>query len=257
MAKYSNDDAQYARNIVDRLLSDEKTALDIDKDIVISDLENDAADFSSDLELLMHIGADVPAILIAGEHLVPMSLSSFAGLQWFGSPSLTAIVSPHRWHHPFVYEWAHDLFRSLRRGNNLSDGIQTMSLDNARSMFAERASVFLATRIAAVRTFSNQNQRQSATSPLNILQKTGGTRVTTPGCNFRISTNSPGLRVFWSGAYRISPNYFSHPTTPATSVLQSGTYVFGVDGGAYGNSIQWDNSAVISLPGIPYAHLNY
>ena len=81
--------------------------------------------------------------------------------------------------------------------------------------------------------------------------------MSTPGCNFTVSTNSTGLRVFWSGAYRVSPNYFNHPTTPTVSVLQSGTYVFGVDGGAYGNQIQWDLNAVVTLPGNPNVHLNY
>jgi hypothetical protein len=55
----------------------------------------------------------------------------------------------------------------------------------------------------------------------------------------------------------LSPNYFSHPTTPTIGVLQSGTYVFGVDGGAYGNQLQWDLRTVVTLPGSRYAHLNY
>lgn len=257
MAEYSEGDAHNARRIVDRLLSDERTALDIDKDIVVYDLQRDAVDFSSDLALLEDIRADVPAIRIAGEYLVPMSLSSFAGPQWFGYPSVPIFGSRHWRRNPFIYEWAHDLFRSLRRNDNSPDGIETMSRKEARSTFAERASDFLATRIAAVRAFGGRQQKQSAPPLLNILQKAGGVRVTTPGCNFSISTNSPGLRVFWSGAYRISSNYFSHPTTPTSGVLQAGTYVFGVDGGAYGNLIQWDTNAVVSLPGLPHAHLNY
>lgn len=257
MAEYSRDDAQHARRIVDRLLGDERVGLDIDKDIVVYDLQRDAADFSSDLALLEDIGADVPAIRIAGEYLVPMSLSSFAGPQWFGYPGAPTFGSRNWRRHPFLYEWAHDLFRSLRRSDNSLNSIETICREDARSTFAIRASDFLATRIAAVRAFSSRKQEQSATSPLNILQKMGGARVITPGCNFSITTDSPGLRVFWSGAYRISQNYFGHPTTPTASVLQSGTYVFGVDGGAYGNTIQWDTSAVVSLPGLPQAHLNY
>lgn len=257
MAEYSDTDAQYARQIVDQLLSDERVKLDIEHNLVVSDLQRDAADFSSDLELLEEIGADVPAIQVAGEYLVPMSLSSFAGPQWFGYPG-GPFLGPRRWrHHPFFHEWAYDLFRSLRKDDGSRDDNNTMSREEARSTFAVRASDFLATRIAAVRAFSSREQKQSAPYLLSILQQTGGARVATPGCNFSISTNSPVLRVFWSGAYRISSNYFSHPTTPISSVLQSGTYVFGVDGGAYGSVIQWDTSAVVSLPGTPQAHLNY
>lgn len=257
MAEYSDGDAQYARHIVDQLLSDEKVGLDIENDIVVYDLQRDAADFSSDLELLEDIGADVPALRVAGEYLVPVSLSSFAGPQWFEYPSRLILRSRQWQRNPYIREWAYDLFRSLRRGDGSPDGNNTMSREEARSTFAVRATDFLATRIAAMMAFSSRKQKQSAPYLLNVLQKSGGARVATPGCHFSVSSNSPGLRVFWSGAYRISSNYFSHPTTPATSVLQSGTYVFGVDGGAYGNDIQWDESAVVSLPGIPQIHLNY
>lgn len=257
MAEYSERDAQYAQHIVERILSDERAGLDIDKDIVVYDIQRDASEFSSDLLLLENIGADVPAVRIAGPYLVPMALSTFAGPQWFGYPSGPIFGSRDWRRDPFVYEWVHDLFRSLRKGDNSPDAIQTISPEEARSTFAERAIDFLATRIAGVRALGNRNQKQLAPPLLNVRQRTGGTRVSTPGCNFVISTNSPGLRVFWSGAYRLSSNYFSHPTTPTASVLQSGTYVFGVDGGAYGNVIQWDTSAVISLPGLPHAHLNY
>ncbi len=257
MAEYSDSDAQYARQIVDQLLSEERARLDIDNNLVVYDLQRDAADFSNDLELLEEIGADVPAIQVAGGYLVPMSLSSFAGPQWFGYPGGPSLWSSRWRHHPFHYEWVYDLFRSLRKDDSSFDGNNTMSREEARSTFTVRATDFLATRVASVRAFSDREQKQSPPPMLNLLQQTGGARVTTPGCNFSISTNSPGLRVFWSGAYRISPNYFSHPTTPITGVLQSGTYVFGVDGGAYGNEIQWDENAVVSLPGNPQAHLNY
>jgi hypothetical protein len=254
MAKYSDTDVLYARQIVDQLLSDERVKLDIEHNLVVSDLQRDIADFSNDLELLEEIGADVPAIQVAGEYLVPIALSSLGGPQWFGYQGQSWLG---RWrHHPFFHEWVYYLFRSTRKDDGSYDNNITMSREEARSTVATRASDFLATRIAALRTFSSQEQKNSVPS-LSILQQTGGAIVGTPGCNFSISTNSPGLRVFWSGAYRISPNYFSHPTTPISSVLQSGTYLFGVDGGAYGSVIQWDTSAVVSLPGSPKAHLNY
>lgn len=257
MAEYSHDDAQYARHIVNQLLNDERAVLEIGNDIVVYDLQKDAADFSSDLELLEDIGADVPAIRVAGEYLVPMSLSYFVGQQWFGYPSMLISQSRQWRRHPYIREWLYDLFLSLRRGDGSPDGNNTMSRDEARSTFIVRATDFLATRIAAVRSFRSREQQQSHPYMLNVLQKLGGGRVATPGCYFSVSSNSPGLRVFWSGAYRISSNYFSHPTTPVTSVLQAGTYVFGVDGGTYGNDIQWDDNAVVSLPGIPQIHLNY
>src|SRR3546814_13319664 len=88
--------------------------------------------------------------------------------------------------------------------------------------------------MAAMRSFSEASHRPDSRpsfSLLRILQRNRGKYIQTPGCNFTVTTNSPGLRVFWSGAYWISPRYFGHPTSPTLSVLQSGTYIFGVAGG--------------------------
>ena len=59
-----------------------------------------------------------------------------------------------------------------------------------------------------------------------------------------------------SGCRVTTGQYFGAPTTPAIGTLQSGTYVFGVDGGAY-TSVQWDKTAICTLPGQPSVHLNF
>ncbi len=135
-----------------------------------------------------------------------------------------------------------------------------MSREEARETFIRRATDFLARRIAFVRALRDQRGPQTLWLGLSFLrfrQLTRGPQITTPGCTFTVSSNSSGLRVFWSGAYYVKPHYFNHPTSPTSSVLQSGTYIFGVDGGAYGSNIQWDLNAVVSLPGSPFVHLNY
>jgi hypothetical protein len=86
----------------------------------------------------------------------------------------------------------------------------------------------------------------------------GGPPTQVSGCRFSVHTNSPGLSAYWSGAYYISPNNLGGPTTPAVGVIQAGTYVFGINGGAYGNkTVQWDTNKVCSLPGVPSVHLQY
>lgn len=87
-----------------------------------------------------------------------------------------------------------------------------------------------------------------ALRPAQHLDHRTTSSSTTPGCTFSVNAISSGLRVHWSGAYRISGNYFSHPTSPASSVLQSGVYIFGVDGGAY-TSPRWDTCTKVTLPG--------
>ena len=254
MAEYTDDDARDAKKIVESLLEDPQADFELKHSLVISDLEADAAEFTADLELLKAIGADAPALSISSEDFIPIALSLIAGPSWQDWPY---IRGGRRRYYPFFDEWLYELRSSLSK-ERTPGGIHTVSRKQARSTFLSRATDFLATRIAAIRTLDGrESHKWPSISQLNMFQRVGGPQISTPGCNFTVSTNSNGLRVFWSGAYRISPNYFSHPTTPTTSVLQAGTYVFGVDGGAYGNVIQWDTSAVISLPGIPYTHLHY
>ena len=256
MADYSRDDAQYATNIVERLMNREGEGLDLGEDIVISDVESDANAFSEDLSLLQDFKTDMPAMLV-GDEKVPISLELVFGSSVQGPSAWRFGARPWR-HHPYFYELARELLRPLRE-NREFDGFTSMNRDEARTTFIRRATDFVATRISAIREFrsSDASRAWPGVSLLNIRQRVTGARVTTPGCQFTISTNSNGLRVFWSGAYRISPNNFNHPTSPTSSILQSGTYVFGVDGGAYGNNIQWDPNCVVSLPGQPYAHLNF
>ena len=261
MAEYTRQDAEYARRVIDRLMSNESEGLDLRPDLAISDVETDVSAFQTELDFLSEIGADVPALVI-GDTKVPVSL----GLAMTGRADQPFSVPPfflksRRWRQsPFLYDWAYDFFRSLRDKRPL-EGFAMIDRDEARTTFITRATDFVATRFNAVRRFRddghNSPWRGQGTSMLNMWQRLGGARVGTPGCNFTVSTNSNGLRVFWSGAYYVSPNNFNHPTSPTSSVLQSGTYVFGVDGGAYGSVIQWDSSAVVSLPGLPHVHLNF
>jgi len=258
MADYSDADAREARRIVERLLSSEAETLDVEGALVVSDIESDAAEFVSDLELLENVGLNVPAVRVGGEELVPVALSLAAGPGWPFYPMMGTKRSRGWRRHPLFLELTYDYLRSLSEKGDRFNGFEAMPREQARATFLTRATDFMATRIAAVRDFGRpQSHRWSGISFLNVMQRLGGPRVSTPGCHFTVSTNSNGLRVFWSGAYLVSPNYFSHPTTPTLGVLQSGTYVFGVDGGAYGNQIQWDLNAVVTLPGIPHAHLNY
>lgn len=259
MVESSNHDTQYASQVIEQLFRGyrERPDLELEDDIVISDLEHDVDLFSSDLEIAESFDGRLPALrVVADDEYVPVSLQLVFGSIWPFYP-----LGTRPWgHHPVIDEYYYFMFRSMRDKDQIA-GFLTISINEAREAFIKRAINFLTTRIAAVRNFREDQFRDrdgwfSPTS-LNLMQFVGGKRVTTPGCSFYVSTNTSGLRVFWSGAYYIYANYFSHPTTPVNSVLQAGTYVFGVDGGAYGSKIQWDTNAVVSLPGKSSVHLNY
>lgn len=260
MAEYSRDDARYARQVVERCLDREAEDLQIEQDLVVVDIESDANAFSDDLAVLERFDAKMPAVQI-GNEAVPVALEFAMG--WpereLLFPRSRLGVRPLWRGHPFFEEFIYEGLRGYLKGDLQIYGLTSMDRQEARQTFLRRATDFLATRVGAIRRFRNREPHQTWYQPsfLNLRQRLRGPVVTTPGCNFTVATNSRGLRVFWSGAYRVSSNYFNHPTTPTASVLQSGTYIFGVDGGAYANNIQWDFNAVVSLPGQPYVHLNF
>ncbi|MGO9232684.1 MAG: hypothetical protein ACLP4V_00790 [Methylocella sp.] len=258
MVEYSEDEARRSEQIAETLLAGETPRFDMERGLSIIDVEERAAEFRDDLEILSLVRADVPSIRIGENGSVPVSLSLF-GLDWFRFGR--GFFDGRPWRRPagLSREMMLEYFYSaLRDGYEPFEGLERISADEARANFLSRATDFLATRISALRAFrGGEDRTPPGISTLHILQRSGGPRISAPGCLFSVSANSPGLRVFWSGAYYVSPNYFGHPTTPTAGVLQSGTYIFGVDGGAYGNSIQWDFTATCALPGKPSVHLNF
>src|SRR5687767_15516649 len=107
MADYTRDDARQAERIVNGLLSEETQIPPIEGALVVSDVESDADEFKSDLDLLEMVGADCPATRVQ-EELVPVALSLFIGSIWPRLPRNSRYA--RRWRrHPFLYEWLHDI----------------------------------------------------------------------------------------------------------------------------------------------------
>ncbi len=73
MADYSPDDSAYATRIVERLINREAEGLNLEPDIVVSDVESDANVFSDELSLLEELNSNFPAVPIAGETVPVLS----------------------------------------------------------------------------------------------------------------------------------------------------------------------------------------
>ena len=250
-----------ARSVVARLfdrdqdwhsLTPEERLERLPKDMSIEDLERHALQFRVEADVLRSLGKGFPGFVFDGA-ATPFSLSLL--LFPFAVPFAgTAIPADRR---PFFVDRFFFLVEpEIDRLDQLYelDGFARLSPDEAERTFSERAGASLALRIAnAGATDDDAGLRAGA---LNLPPTNGAPAASATGCQFTVDTNTHGLQVFWSGAYYITPHFFGGPTTPATGMLQSGTYVFGVRGGAY-TSIQWDRAAVCSLPGSPSVYLNY
>lgn len=228
--------------------------------LALFDVETNVEQFSAELELAQRFGVPMPCMPLGinGDRLAPVSFEFAFGFSPFLRDGLRTGLG-----RGLGINWFEDTI--LRYGSpryfEQPGSYVAVSADTARNSFISLATEFVATRIASGRSDgehpSSGDASNTGDEPILQLSRTGaGPPTRTPGCRFVVTTNSPGLRVHWSGAFRITPNYFSSPTSPVSSILQSGTFIFGVDGGAY-SSIQWDTTAIVSLPGSPQLHLNY
>ncbi|MBS7538346.1 hypothetical protein [Ancylobacter lacus] len=247
MAGFNEKDFQEASGIVVGLLDEGFSTRPVAEGVSIVDVEAHAREFNEDLSVLEQIGAPFPCLSLAEVGPVPVSLGEITSRRAFGRLS-----------RPFPRDLIYDEFtyRMRRLGDEMGE-IVFQSSSEARSTFLRNAADFLANRIASVRQWREYRADGGMRATLSIAQYRGGARKTVPGCVFEVTTNTNNLNVYWSGAYYIVSNYFGHPTSPAKGTLQSGTYVFGVMGGAYGSAVRWDTASVVTLPGQPDVHLQY
>jgi hypothetical protein len=250
--EYSSDDASRAEQIASQLFEAEYLAepqvIEVEPFMSIADVEEDARDFRQQIQTIETVGQRVPAERAGDDQLVPVDTRSL-NLDIPTEPYGDSPAGPYR------YERAYAALRDLYERR--APTIPTMSPNEARSAFRFRLVDFLATRLAGVRDFREGHGTAGGSQAvlLRLPPRLGAPSAPTAGATFSVATNSSGLRVHWSGYYWRSPTYFGAPTTPCSSVLQSGTYAFGVDGGAY-KSLKWDR-AKVTLPGVPSVHLNY
>lgn len=259
MPEYTTEDKRRAEQIAGSLLEGEPHRFhdELDKSFSIMDVEADAAEFRSELDVLEQIGKPFPALKLPDGPPVPVSIT-FWGL---GLPGDFSLGFGRYLHRPYSRRLLIDVYDYLfdRVGSGeLFRGFTTISLSQARESFLSRATIFLATRLTAVKSLRPRGGGPPSGPNLSLPQYLGGPPTNNIlGCYFSVSSNSPGLTAHWSGAYFVSPNYLGSPTSPAVGILQAGTYIFGVKGGAYGNVIQWDDQAVCSIPGNSNIHLQY
>ena len=265
MPEPTDDQRRSAQEIVDRLIHvDEWLAQPVPvrvealpSGLSILDLELHAAQFRAEIALLEVLRRDFPAMSLDEEYRVPVSLAvTFPYL--FGPPLTVPPLAPRRHLLRYVDRYFHlfgpELDRILDELYERSN-LVPLKLRDAQRIFVERASESLSHRVANAQG-ADEDPPDAATT-ISIPPTGGAAATLVAACRFTVSTNTSGLRVFWSGAYYITTGqYFGAPTTPAIGTLQSGTYVFGVDGGAY-TSVQWDKTAICTLPGQPSVHLNF
>ena len=255
-----DEDFSLAEFVVNQILSTSKAGArltaevrsELPEDLVLFDVQWSARQFTYDMDVLEELNSDAPVLEFAKEK-VPLSLSYAVNADAIYRLRPTIDEDELDKGNSFLSSFLRSSSDSLKKRLGYLEP-QWVARKEAQVIFRSRAIGFVAARISGLRRLAH-----NANEFLHLPQLLGAAPMLhTPGCNFTVTTDTPGLRVFWSGAHYISPSYFGHPTSPISRVLQSATYVFGVDGDRFGSNIQWDRNAVITLPGNQTSvHLNY
>lgn len=246
MAEYTEADAVEAEAITSNLFGRDGRGMDVREGVSIADVQANARIFEDEYVFLQRIGEPFLAARFGDRKPVPISLSAVHS-------DLEHARYRRRFIGPDFRRYSYDIARYGFAGAEVVE----LSPDEAHVSFLSAARDFLANRILAARTRRDRavDADDRHLQMLTVPQTIDGGLTQVPGCDFKVSCNTGNLSVYWSGAYFISPNYFGHPTSPTFAPLQSGTYVFGVRGGAHGSGVQWDTNAVCTLPGKPDVHL--
>ena len=253
MVAVNDSDVEFGHDLAEGLIEgrvDDRLEITTFRDervgIVVSDVQQDYEDFRRDLEVAGTLGIELPALYVQdSDHPIVIALSLFLPQGWMPELQFWQFIRERpTYRYAPIRAYRDALARAIESS---SMELGTLDLESATNRVREGIVEHLSVRAAAFREFL-----AGAWLPpvlLRLRQSRSSSTVATPGANFYVSSASFGLRVHWSGAYRISANYFGSPTSPVAGVLQAGRYKFGVDGGAYGTSIQWDHNAVVTLPG--------
>ena len=256
MAEYPREDRDRARDFIERLEpreGRERRVSDIEDGLSVTDLQTEARQFYDELELLDSFDLDVPAVRVEDMGLLPVAL-------WEAVPVPNySLGLPRRWWRRIYPRFVlrNLLYTGLQRRRDRMREDAILSRSEARTIFIDKASEFLASRFWGNRVLSDRGLRDVERREVRMAKFMGGPSTTVTGCVFNVHTRSRGLSAYWSGAYYIASNYHGAPTTPASGVLQAGTYIFGVDGGVYSNNVQWDTNKVCTLPGTPDVRLQF
>src|SRR4051812_49133223 len=79
MSAFIEDDEAYARRVVDGLLELDQPMIELRDDLVVSDIEDDAAEFAEELRLARRFGFEIPAVRVGHSDVAPVSLSLAMG----------------------------------------------------------------------------------------------------------------------------------------------------------------------------------
>ncbi len=200
--------------------------------VPIEDVLHNLGRMAGEFSLVRHRGLGaVPCLRLEDGELAPLSMDQFGGSGHWSSPDWYHLAGYYDYVLMPQYEQLEELSKEEREDITF-EGVEAAEGAVGRNLFS-----FLSFRFAGMKEWTNwaRETEGGPNSPSSHQSRSANSSVSPPiapggGLQIKVSCRTPGLRIHISPAYFVTWTYFGSPTSPVTSYVLPGRYIFAGDG---------------------------
>jgi hypothetical protein len=199
--------------------------------VPVSDVVANIDQMAMEFAMARYLDGKILCLKLDNGELAPVSMNEFFGGSFLSSLDSEDLMDFYKYSDfpPFRHFWRN----KLRRAGSEEEQSIVTDFREAQEGIERSLNGFLSYRFAGIKkwkewihgtgTSSSGNSGSSGVNPLPTVGAGGGLQV-------QVSCLTPGLRIHISPAYFINWVYFGSPSSPVTSYVLPGRYVFAGDG---------------------------
>ncbi len=201
--------------------------------VPVNDVVAHIGQMAAELALARRSDGPIPCFIFSDGELAPISVMGLFGTPWWSADNLIDISAPYP---PFPYS-LHRLWQEVvRRADGDTKQIKLINPYQVPDSIQRGLTRFLSYRFAGYEGWREWILGSSLRSSGTRVQSPSGAPPPPPGVGacgglqVQVSCSTPGLRIHIAPAYFINWVVFGSPTSPVTSYVLPGRYVFAGDG---------------------------
>lgn len=207
------------------------------EDVPVNDVVANVGHMAMEIAMARRFNNKIPCLKMDEGELALISMTQFFGAPFgvqYGSEILFEFWEMFSQFHPRFWE-------DIRSEKLKEEEVIATAFDNAKEGINRSLTAFLSYRFAGMKMW-NKWIRGAGIPPSTPPPAVG------PGGNLQVQVTclTPGLRLHISPAYFINWVFFGSPTTPVSSYVLPGRYIFGADGPS--QPILIKDPALFSIP---------
>jgi len=222
-----------------RFFSEERYA-DLARGTPTKDVVTNVSQMASEFVIWNRWEEKIPCFMLDDGGLAPISLASSLGPPFGTASNIQDWIE--FWEHFGLISRRYLLRHFYRHGEKREEGVAFMNNAEAIKGVQRSLKSFLSFRFAGMKKWAEwiQGSAGSFYGGSKGSNKSGGAGSGSPplppavgsggGLQVQVSCSTPGLRIHVAPAYFINWIFFGSPTTPVTSYVRPGRYMFAGDG---------------------------